>query len=108
MDSVEDFLSFKFSCSKLLFSFLLFSCNHFKYAFSLFCFSHFSSDRCNLASSGEKHPDTVKLLDKHLESILENVRLNYLLERDTKGWDANVNWEDTLSLGEQQRLGMVC
>lgn len=56
---------------------------------------------------GEKHPDTVKLLDKHLESILENVRLNYLLERDTKGWDANVNWEDTLSLGEQQRLGMA-
>ncbi|PNX92153.1 ABC transporter D family member 1-like protein [Trifolium pratense] len=56
---------------------------------------------------GEKHPDTVKLLDKHLESILENVRLNYLLERDNKGWDANLNWEDTLSLGEQQRLGMA-
>lgn len=56
---------------------------------------------------GEKHPDTVKLLDKHLEVILENVRLNYLLERDTSGWDANLNWEDTLSLGEQQRLGMA-
>jgi len=86
----------------------LFSCNNFKDAFSLFFLFHFSSDRCNLANSGEKYPDTVKLLDKHLEVILENVRLNYLLERDTSGWDANLNWEDTLSLGEQQRLGMVC
>ena len=43
----------------------------------------------------------------HLKSILENVRLNYLLEREESGWDANLNWEDILSLGEQQRLGMV-
>lgn len=65
-------------------------------------------DRCDLASSGEKHPDPRKLLDTHLQVILENVRLNYLLERDNSGWDANLNWEDILSLGEQQRLGMVC
>lgn len=63
---------------------------------------------CNFANSGEKHPDTMKLLDGHLEVILENVRLNYLLERDNSRWDANLNWEDILSLGEQQRLGMVC
>lgn len=46
-------------------------------------------------------------LDDRLRSILENVRLIYLLERDEKGWDANPNWEDVLSLGEQQRLGMA-
>ena len=34
------------------------------------------------------------------------MRLVYLLEREG-GWDASVNWEDVLSLGEQQRLGMV-
>ncbi|ESW35638.1 hypothetical protein PHAVU_001G251800 [Phaseolus vulgaris] len=55
---------------------------------------------------GENH-DSRKLLDKHLQVILENVRLNYLLERDNRGWDANLNWEDILSLGEQQRLGMA-
>ncbi|KAL2332768.1 hypothetical protein Fmac_013981 [Flemingia macrophylla] len=55
---------------------------------------------------GEKHADPKKLLDTHLRIILENVSLNYLLERDNNGWDANLNWEDTLSLGEQQRLGM--
>ena len=45
------------------------------------------------------------LLDDHLKTILENVRLLYLLERE--GWDSTPNWEDVLSLGEQQRLGMV-
>ncbi|KAG4995489.1 hypothetical protein JHK86_032316 [Glycine max] len=55
---------------------------------------------------GEKHPDLRIMLDTHLQVILENVRLNYLLERDNNGWDANLNWEDILSLGEQQRLGM--
>ncbi|KAG8079143.1 hypothetical protein GUJ93_ZPchr0007g5315 [Zizania palustris] len=44
-------------------------------------------------------------LDDHLKTILENVRLVYLLERE--GWDATPNWEDILSLGEQQRLGMA-
>ncbi|XP_039156220.1 ABC transporter D family member 1-like [Eucalyptus grandis] len=46
-------------------------------------------------------------LDMHLKTILENVRLNYLLEREGGSWDANKNWEDVLSLGEQQRLGMA-
>ncbi|WCJ34821.1 ABC transporter D family member 1 [Euphorbia peplus] len=51
--------------------------------------------------------DTTKFLDERLRTILENVRLNYLLEREDSGWDANLNWEDILSLGEQQRLGMA-
>lgn len=29
------------------------------------------------------------------------------MERDDQGIDATLNWEDILSLGEQQRLGMV-
>lgn len=53
---------------------------------------------------GEKSEAT-RLLDVHLKTILDNVRLVYLLERE--GWDATANWEDVLSLGEQQRLGMV-
>nr|XP_029122470.1 ABC transporter D family member 1 isoform X2 [Elaeis guineensis] len=54
--------------------------------------------------AGDK-PDASDLLDAHLKTILENVRLVYLLERE--GWDATSNWEDVLSLGEQQRLGMA-
>ena len=49
--------------------------------------------------------DATRLLDARLKTILEGVRLVYLLERE--GWDATANWEDVLSLGEQQRLGMV-
>ena len=32
--------------------------------------------------------------------------IDYLVEREG-GWDSKVVWEDTLSLGEQQRLGMA-
>ncbi|KAL5728452.1 ATP-binding cassette sub- D member 1 [Ranunculus cassubicifolius] len=62
-----------------------------------------------LEKAGEDahHDDNGKdILDMRLLSILENVRLVYLLERE-HGWDANSNWEDVLSLGEQQRLGMA-
>ncbi|XP_024021422.1 ABC transporter D family member 1 isoform X1 [Morus notabilis] len=59
------------------------------------------------ANSDENSSDAKNILDMHLKSILENVRLNYLLEREESGWDANLNWEDILSLGEQQRLGMA-
>ncbi|KHN06585.1 ABC transporter D family member 1 [Glycine soja] len=55
----------------------------------------------------EKHADTRNLLDTRLKAILESVRLNYLLEREGSNWDANLKWEDILSLGEQQRLGMA-
>lgn len=45
-------------------------------------------------------------LDDRLHAVLEDVKLAYLLEREG-GWGAAANWEDMLSLGEQQRLGMV-
>nr|GEV86978.1 ABC transporter D family member 1 isoform X1 [Tanacetum cinerariifolium] len=47
-----------------------------------------------------------KILDVHLKQILENVKLSYLYDREGC-WDASQNWEDILSLGEQQRLGMA-
>ncbi|XP_057970554.1 ABC transporter D family member 1 [Malania oleifera] len=61
----------------------------------------------NLHGEGKKSSATSNILDTHLRTILESVRLIYLLERDECGWDANLNWEDILSLGEQQRLGMA-
>ena len=60
-----------------------------------------------LQITGETSAEAGNILDVHLKTILENVRLVYLLERDESGWDATTNWEDILSLGEQQRLGMV-
>ncbi|XP_050382977.1 ABC transporter D family member 1 [Argentina anserina] len=60
-----------------------------------------------LYQEGGKFADCTNILDMRLRTILENVRLSYLLEREEGGWDANLNWEDTLSLGEQQRLGMA-
>ncbi|MED6131506.1 ATP-binding cassette sub- D member 1 [Stylosanthes scabra] len=60
-----------------------------------------------LYGEGAKHADTKSLLDARLRDILEKVRLSYLLEREENNWDADLNWEDILSLGEQQRLGMA-
>ncbi|KAL5818188.1 hypothetical protein ACOSQ3_022087 [Xanthoceras sorbifolium] len=60
-----------------------------------------------LHGKGKKTVDTTNILDTYLKTILDNVRLSYLLEREEVGWDANLNWEDILSLGEQQRLGMA-
>ncbi|KAL6223304.1 hypothetical protein ACLB2K_006691 [Fragaria x ananassa] len=60
-----------------------------------------------LYQEGGEFADSTNILDMRLRTILENVRLSYLLERKGGGWDANLNWEDTLSLGEQQRLGMA-
>ncbi|KAF5196503.1 Abc transporter d family member, partial [Thalictrum thalictroides] len=57
-------------------------------------------------SKDESVDDAAHILEMRLMSILEDVRLVYLLERE-RGWDANLNWEDVLSLGEQQRLGMA-
>lgn len=56
--------------------------------------------------SGKTSVPSTTILDTRLKAILENVKLLYLLEREGS-WDTNQNWEDILSLGEQQRLGMV-
>lgn len=61
----------------------------------------------HLYGKSQKPADVKIILDTCLKNILENVRLVYLLERDESGWDAKLNWEDILSLGEQQRLGMA-
>jgi ABC-type uncharacterized transport system fused permease/ATPase subunit len=44
--------------------------------------------------------------EEKLLKLLELVRVAYLVERE-KGWDAKAKWEDTLSFGEQQRIGMA-
>ncbi|XP_058185116.1 ABC transporter D family member 1 [Rhododendron vialii] len=59
-----------------------------------------------LYRNGEMSVPPTTILDGRLKAILENVKLLYLLEREG-GWDTSQNWEDILSLGEQQRLGMA-
>ncbi|KAL8034186.1 hypothetical protein ABFX02_12G011400 [Erythranthe guttata] len=59
-----------------------------------------------LVEEGHESVGPTDILDAHLKTILENVKLLYLLEREG-GWDTSQNWEDILSLGEQQRLGMA-
>lgn len=55
---------------------------------------------------GHQTSASSNLLDMQLKDILEYVKLIYLLEREG-GLNASLNWEDVLSLGEQQRLGMA-
>ena len=50
--------------------------------------------------------DAAALLDAELDGLMVVVRLGYLVEREG-GWDAAREWGETLSLGEQQRLGMA-
>lgn len=57
-------------------------------------------------TGGQQSQNAADILDTHLKTVLENVRLVYLLEREG-GWDVSLSWEDVLSLGEQQRLGMA-
>ncbi|XP_042419825.1 ABC transporter D family member 1-like isoform X2 [Zingiber officinale] len=65
----------------------------------------FSHDEAKLRMTTMVRTGHNFLLDDHLTVILERVRLVYLLERE--GWDAIANWEEVLSLGEQQRLGVA-
>ncbi|GBG25510.1 ABC transporter ATP-binding protein [Hondaea fermentalgiana] len=44
--------------------------------------------------------------DKHFRELLSLVGVEYLVDREG-GWFAVAKWEDTLSLGEQQRIGMA-
>eukprot|EP00049_Salpingoeca_infusionum_P008792 m.144576 g.144576 ORF g.144576 m.144576 type:complete len:1291 (-) comp14133_c0_seq3:1306-5178(-) len=55
------------------------------------------------------YPQIAPLTDENqlakLAELMEKVHLGYLVERH--GWDARQQWEDVLSLGEQQRIGMA-
>nr|XP_043630919.1 ABC transporter D family member 1-like [Erigeron canadensis] len=70
--------------------------------------SHDQAEKRALSLNREGQNDGVdaNILDVHLRTILENVKLSYLFEREGS-WEASQNWEDILSLGEQQRLGMA-
>ena len=46
----------------------------------------------------------LRALDAKLDALMAIVRLGYLVDREG-GWDADAEWGDVLSLGEQQRLG---
>jgi len=45
-------------------------------------------------------------VEARLLATLNQVGIGYLVDREG-GWDAKRKWEDTLSLGEQQRLGIA-
>lgn len=45
-------------------------------------------------------------IETRLQEVLELVGIGYLSSREG-GWDAVLKWQDVLSLGEQQRLGMA-
>ena len=47
--------------------------------------------------------------EAHLSELLELVGVHYLLDRYSEegGWDAEMPWQNVLSLGEQQRVGMA-
>ncbi|KAL2923533.1 ABC transporter D family member 1 [Bienertia sinuspersici] len=69
--------------------------------------SHDEAEIKAIHKNGGNHTSSsADVLDIQLKAILENVKLTYLLEREG-GLGTSVNWEDVLSLGEQQRLGMA-
>ena len=54
-----------------------------------------------LDSKARSDDDEARML-----SCLDMVGISYLVEREG-GWDTKKKWEDILSLGEQQRMGMA-
>ncbi|KAK9820297.1 hypothetical protein WJX72_008694 [[Myrmecia] bisecta] len=58
------------------------------------------------AEGRETEAEGLAALDASLDELMAVVRLQYLIEREG-GWAATTEWGETLSLGEQQRLGMA-
>jgi len=58
------------------------------------------------AEEAAKNKGGMSRLDEELSGLLAMVKLSYLVEREG-GWQVTEKWEDRLSLGEQQRLGMA-
>jgi ABC-type uncharacterized transport system fused permease/ATPase subunit len=50
--------------------------------------------------------DRTPAMEAEMSRLLRLVGIEFLVEREN-GWDTELVWEDTLSLGEQQRLGMA-
>jgi len=44
--------------------------------------------------------------DSNLMQILEKVRLTHIVSRE-EGWDSYRDWQDVLSGGEKQRMGIA-
>ncbi|RMZ56621.1 hypothetical protein APUTEX25_002710 [Auxenochlorella protothecoides] len=59
--------------------------------------------RYSITDSSE---DAAQQLDAELDDLMGVVHLKYLVSREG-GWDASREWGETLSLGEQQRVGMA-
>jgi ABC-type uncharacterized transport system fused permease/ATPase subunit len=56
----------------------------------------------------DTHADMLRkgMKDEHLVEILEKVRLNHIVSREG-GWDSVRDWQDVLSGGEKQRVGIA-
>lgn len=56
--------------------------------------------------SNETEAQALERLDADLDDLMTVVKLENLIEREG-GWNAVASWGDTMSLGEQQRIGMA-
>mmetsp|Transcript_19026 Transcript_19026/g.53668 ORF Transcript_19026/g.53668 Transcript_19026/m.53668 type:complete len:348 (+) Transcript_19026:133-1176(+) len=54
-----------------------------------------------------QRPPPTPELHARLQSLLEAVGIGYLVDREKAGWETVAKWEEELSLGEQQRLGIA-
>ncbi|EIE25187.1 hypothetical protein COCSUDRAFT_65142 [Coccomyxa subellipsoidea C-169] len=59
-----------------------------------------------MEGEGSDAIEAAAILDARLDALMGVVRLQYLVAREG-GWGAVAEWGETLSLGEQQRLGMA-